>query len=160
MSVKESIREEIRIRPMTREDVDEVSRIEEACFSMPWSRKSFWEMAEAPDARYLVAELTHDGKSSVRLAGVCGVLNMAGDGNITNVAVREEYRGRGIAARLMRRLLADAEAAGMRAFTLEVRASNTAAIRLYEKLGFTGEGYRPNFYEKPTEDALIMWRRT
>ena len=49
--------------------------------------------------------------------------------------------------------------AGLNAYTLEVRVSNTAAIGLYEKLGFVSEGIRPNFYEKPAEDAMIMWKR-
>ena len=56
-------------------------------------------------------------------------------------------------------LLARAEERGMEAFTLEVRVSNAAAIHVYEKLGFVSEGIRPRFYEKPTEDAVIMWRR-
>ncbi|MDE7430041.1 MAG: GNAT family N-acetyltransferase, partial [Lachnospiraceae bacterium] len=55
--------------------------------------------------------------------------------------------------------LAAGDREGLTAYTLEVRVSNQAAIGLYEKLGFASEGIRPNFYEKPTEDAMIMWKR-
>ena len=84
---------------------------------------------------------------------------MAGEGEITNVAVAKKFRRRGIGRALMEYMLKEAELLGMESATLEVRISNTPAIRLYESLGFQGEGVRPNFYEKPKEDALIMWKR-
>ena len=60
---------------------------------------------------------------------------------------------------MLKELLTRGEAAGINAFTLEVRVSNAAAIHIYEKFGFQPEGIRPRFYEKPIEDAVIMWRR-
>jgi len=82
-----------------------------------------------------------------------------GEGEITNVVVAEKFRGRGIGRALMEYMLKEAPLHGMGDLTLEVRVSNTPAICLYESLGFKGEGVRPDFYEKPTEDALIMWKR-
>ncbi|MCM1153834.1 MAG: tRNA (adenosine(37)-N6)-threonylcarbamoyltransferase complex dimerization subunit type 1 TsaB [Roseburia sp.] len=145
--------EQIQIRAMRREDVDIISRLEEETFSMPWSKEAFLEMIAKEDARYYVAE--YAGK----VVGGCGVLMIAGEGNITNVVVEKNERNRGIGTRMLQYLIEDGHQNGLGAFTLEVRVSNAAAIHLYEKLGFHSEGIRPAFYEKPTEDALIMWKR-
>ncbi len=140
-------------RKMTAEDVPFISRLEEETFSMPWSADSFLEMIGKEDARYYVAE--EDG----RLLGGCGVLMIAGEGNITNVAIAPEARNRGIGTALLRHLMAEGDRKGLTAYTLEVRVSNAAAIHVYEKLGFVSAGVRPGFYEKPVEDALIFWKR-
>lgn len=140
-------------REMKEEDVPFISRLEEETFSMPWSAASFLQMIEKEDARYYVAE--EDGK----LLGGCGLLLIAGEGNITNVVVAPEARRKGVAMGMLTHLLAAGDREGLTAYTLEVRISNQAAIGLYEKLGFVSEGIRPNFYEKPTEDAMIMWKR-
>ena len=140
-------------REMRKTDVPFISRLEEETFSMPWSAASFLQMIEKEDTAYHVAE--EDG----RLLGGCGLLMIAGEGNITNVVVAPDARRRGVATGLLTHLLMEGDRAGLTAYTLEVRVSNAAAIGLYEKLGFVSEGIRPNFYEKPTEDAMIMWKR-
>ena len=140
-------------RRMTPEDVPVISRLEEETFSMPWSASSFLEMISKEDARYYVAE--KDGK----ILGGCGVLMIAGEGNITNVVIAPEARNQGIGTAMLRHLMAEGDQEGLTAYTLEVRISNVAAIHVYEKLGFLSEGIRPNFYEKPAEDAVIMWKR-
>ena len=140
-------------RRMRAEDVPFISRLEEETFSMPWSADSFLRMIEKEDTAYFVAE--EEG----RLLGGCGLLLIAGEGNITNVVVAPEARRRGVATGLLHFLMEAGERAGLAAYTLEVRVSNKAAIALYEKLGFVSEGIRPRFYEKPEEDALIMWKR-
>ncbi|MDE5716757.1 MAG: ribosomal protein S18-alanine N-acetyltransferase [Lachnospiraceae bacterium] len=140
-------------RKMRAEDVPFISRLEEETFSMPWSAESFLQMIEKEDTAYFVAE--EDG----RLLGGCGLLLIAGEGNITNVVVAPEARRRGVATGLLTYLISEGDRAGLTAYTLEVRVSNAAAIGLYGKLGFVSEGIRPGFYEKPTEDAMIMWKR-
>lgn len=140
-------------REMTAADVPFISRLEEETFSMPWSAASFLQMIEKEDTAYYVAE--EDG----RLLGGSGLLMIAGEGNITNVVVAPDARRRGVATGLLTHLMMEGDRAGLTAYTLEVRVSNAAAIGLYEKLGFVSEGIRPNFYEKPTEDAMIMWKR-
>ncbi len=140
-------------RAMTSEDVPFISRLEEETFSMPWSEESFLQMITKEDTRYYVAE--EDGK----LLGGCGLWMIAGEGNITNVAVSSGARRRGVGTGLLKYLMTQGDREGVTAYTLEVRVSNEAAIRMYEKLGFRSEGIRPNFYEKPTEDAMIMWKR-
>lgn len=143
----------IRYRQMTPEDVPVISKLEEEAFSMPWSPEDFRQMIEKEDARYYVAE--EDGE----LLGGCGVLLIVGEGNITNVVIKPEVRNRGIGTELLQYLIEEGYREGLNAFTLEVRVSNQAAIHVYEKVGFVSEGVRPHFYEKPTEDALIMWKR-
>lgn len=143
----------ITIEEMQKEDVEAVSLIEARTFSMPWSSKDFLQMVEDENALYLVAK--EDGIA----IGCCGVRNILGEGEITNVVIDEPYRGRKISTAMLSRLLKRGQQMGIEAFTLEVRKSNEAAIHLYEKAGFVTEGIRKNFYEKPTEDALIMWKR-
>lgn len=143
----------ITYRRMRREDVPFINRLEEETFSMPWSAESFLRMIEQEDTAYFVAE--EDG----RILGGCGLLLIAGEGNITNVVVAPGARRRGVATGLLTYLMEEGDRSGLTAYTLEVRVSNAAAIGLYEKLGFVSEGVRPRFYEKPTEDALIMWKR-
>ena len=84
---------------------------------------------------------------------------IAGEGDVSNVAVYEEHRGKHIATALMQELLRVGEEKGIRDFTLEVREQNQPAIRLYEHAGFVSEGIRPNFYDKPKDNAVIMWKR-
>ncbi len=145
--------QKITYRRMTPEDVPFISKLEEETFSMPWSAESFLEMINKEDARYYVAE--RDGQ----LLGGCGVLLIAGEGNITNVVIAPEARNQGIGTGMLRHLMKEGEREGLKAYTLEVRVSNAAAIHVYEKLGFVSEGIRPGFYEKPTEDAMIFWKR-
>lgn len=140
-------------RRMTPEDVPFISKLEEETFSMPWSADSFLEMIGKADARYYVAE------ENGRILGGCGVLMIAGEGNITNVVIAPEARNRGIGTAMLRHLMEEGDREGLTAYTLEVRVSNAAAIHVYEKLGFVSAGVRPGFYEKPDEDALIFWKR-
>jgi ribosomal-protein-alanine N-acetyltransferase len=143
----------VTYRQMTPADVPFISRLESETFSMPWSAASFLEMIEKEDARYYVAE--EDGQ----LLGGCGVLMIVGEGNITNVVVTPEMRNKGVGTGLLQHMMTEGQKEGLTAYTLEVRVSNAQAIHVYEKLGFVSEGIRPGFYEKPTEDAVIMWKR-
>lgn len=142
------------IRYMIEEDLDQVTRLEESSFSMPWKRQDFEDILTRDDRIYLVAE--EDGK----ILGGCMLTDLLGEGDISNVAVLEEYRGRKIATKLLEKLLQiGEEERNITAFTLEVREHNIPAIRVYEKAGFVSEGIRPDFYDKPRENAVIMWRR-
>lgn len=141
------------IRQMEAADVEAAAIIESEAFSMPWSAKDFLEMVEADYAYYYVAELNGE------IAGCCGIRDITGEGEITNVVVAANHRKKGIGRKMMEYMLERAKANGIGDCTLEVRVSNQPAIRLYESLGFKGEGVRPDFYDKPREDALIMWKR-
>ena len=138
---------------MEETDVYAASRLEEEAFSMPWHENDFLEMISAEYAHYFVAE-DKDGVS-----GIIGLRELSGEGEITNVAVDQSKRRRGIGRALVKRVLDECDALNIGDVTLEVRVSNEAAIALYDSFGFKSEGTRPHFYEKPDEDALILWRR-
>lgn len=143
------------IREMQRNDLEKVTALEAACFSMPWKYRDFEEALTNPHRVYLVAETPHQ-----EIIGGCMLTEIAGEGDISNVAVDVRFRGQKIATALLEKLLAYGSVRyGIDAFTLEVRSQNATAIRLYENAGFRPEGVRPNFYEKPKDDAIIMWKR-
>lgn len=155
MPEKEQMENVMIIRPMELRDVEAVAEIERICFTTPWSEKAYRDTLANENALYLVAE-TEDTKT---LVGMCGVLKIIDEGDISNVAVHPDYRRKNIAKQMMKELLARGQSFGIDAFTLEVRAGNEAAVKLYEDLGFRTEGVRKRFYDKPVEDALIMWKR-
>ena len=141
------------IRKMTEADLPEVVALENRYFSMPWSEANLRESMQKEHYLFLVAE--EEGM----VVGYGGILWVADEGDITNIVVLESYRGLGLGTALMKALLSAGRVRGITSFTLEVRMSNQVAIHTYERLGFVGEGVRKRFYEMPTEDALIMWKR-
>lgn len=142
------------IRKMCHDDLEKVTALEATCFSMPWKYKDFEEALTNPHRVYLVAET--DEK---QIIGGCMLTEIAGEGDISNVAVQEDFRGQKIATALLQKLLEyGKEEYNIDAFTLEVRSRNIPALRLYEHAGFQSKGIRPNFYDKPKDDAVIMWR--
>lgn len=143
----------IEIRNMTVDDVYEVSEIEKATFYIPWTEADFKkEMTENKLAIYKVAVL--DGK----IVGYCGMWHVVTEGHITNVAVLEDYRGKGIGDMLISSLIDEGIKKEMIGITLEVRISNIKAQRLYSKYGFKPEGFRKKYYSDTGEDAVIMWK--
>lgn len=140
-------------RDMTEADLAQICAIEQETFSDPWSEEDFKYAVSAPSNEYLVAEI--DGE----VVGYCGLWGIAGEGYIYNVAVKKEYRKQRIGYQMLQQLIKQAETKGIASFTLEVRITNLPAIKLYEALGFEQVGVRKDFYSKPKEDAVIMWRR-
>jgi ribosomal-protein-alanine N-acetyltransferase len=136
---------------MKEEDLRDVHTIEDSIFSQPWKIEDFRQSLYNPNNLYLVVE-----EQDVIL-GYCGLWGVVGEGQITNVAVAKQYRGRHVAEVMLTKLIELGRKQGLEAFTLEVRESNRAAITLYHKLGFKDAGVRKNFYEAPVENALIMW---
>ena len=135
---------------LTEAHIPQMVELEKICFSMPWTADMIRSELNNPSCLYLAAV---DGDT---LVGYIGVQTVLDEGYINNVAVRPEYRRRGIAAALISLLTEQAQAIGLAFMTLEVRESNAPAIALYEKLGFTTVGRRKNYYEKPREDAILM----
>lgn len=140
------------IKEMQPEDLDEVAELEKEIFSTPWSRKGFEDALKQEAVCYLVV------RENGVLAGYCGLIRSFDEADITNVAVSPLFRNRGIAQAMLQRLMEQGEKKGIFNYTLEVRAGNAPALRVYEKLGFESVGIRPRFYEKPVEDAVIMWK--
>lgn len=138
-------------RDMLPEDAGEVELVERACFHIPWSRESFWQEAANEQTAYVLA------LAGERVVGYGGEWIVAGEAQITNVAVHPDFRGRGIGRGLMRELVERALARGATAMTLEVRPSNAAALALYAGFGLRSVGRRKGYYLDNGEDALILW---
>ncbi|MBP3412769.1 MAG: ribosomal protein S18-alanine N-acetyltransferase [Oscillospiraceae bacterium] len=138
------------IRPMNESHVSAVAELEKLCFSAPWSRRSIASELENQLSLWLVEE-----REGV-VAGYVGSQSVPPEADVMNVAVSPAYRRQGIGRALMEALITELSARGMESLTLEVRASNEAAIALYEALGFLQVGRRPNYYQDPKEDALIL----
>lgn len=141
---------EIMIRKMIPEDLSRVCEIESDNFSVPWSEQSFLDSMEREDTVFLTA--VADGA----VAGYVGCYCVAGTGEITNVAVKDSMRRRGIGGLLLEKLYEEGALLECEEFLLEVRESNGPAIALYERQGFVKAGIRKNFYERPVENAVIM----
>ncbi len=144
----------VNVVPMTADHLDELARLEKVCFSRPWSRQMLAEELGNACAAFLVAL----EKGTEKVVGYAGLLVMADEGYITNVAVFPEYRRQGIAGQLLEVFLHFAQANDLAFLTLEVRPSNEAAIALYQGYGFEEKGRRKNYYDFPKEDALILTR--
>ena len=130
--------------------LDGISKIESRCFSEPWSRSSL-ELLLTESAFGVVAE-ADDGE----LMAYGGMTCVLDEGQITNIATLPEYRRQGLGRAVVLALANMARERGLCVLYLEVRASNAAAISLYESLGFVMTGKRTKFYKKPCEDAILM----
>lgn len=141
------------IRLMEIRDIEQVAKLERECFSTPWSEESLKKEIENVNSIFCVCEIEN------RIVGYAGMYLTPPEGSITNIAVTEKYRGRGIAGDILEFMFSKANLEGITEFTLEVRMSNYSAINLYKRYGFLCEGIRKNFYAAPQEDAYIMWKR-
>lgn len=143
---------EFYVSAVSREHFEEIARLEEICFSEPWSLDG------------LLDAYTHGTKFFVCLSGgsvlgYVGISCPADEGYITNIAVFPEHRRKGVGKALLERVFSLAKDMELSFVSLEVRVSNQSAIALYEGLGFKEEGRRKDFYRNPKEDALIMTKR-
>ena len=141
---------EYQLVPMDRSHLAAVAALERLCFTTPWNEAMLEEELYNDTASFIVAQRA-DGE----VLGYAGLHVILDEGYIDNVAVRPEYRRQGVADRLLDVFCRFGQAR-LAFLTLEVRPSNTAAVALYEKHGFREAGRRKNYYENPTEDALLL----
>lgn len=136
-------------------DLDAVAALEAASFANPWTRDMLArELRQSDVARVYVLR-----RPDASIAAFCACWIIVDELHINTIAVDPAHRRQGLATRLLHAVLADGAAQGAVHATLEVRRSNDAACRLYQRLGFTIEAVRANYYVRPEEDALILWRR-
>ncbi len=151
-----------QILPMDRSHLPQVATLESLCFSHPWSQAMLEQSLFQDNASYLVAvgepTLSLGSQGTPAILGYAGLAAVAGEGYINNIAVFPEYRRQGVAQALLQ-VFCNFGQAHLDFLTLEVRASNTSAQALYQGCGFAVEATRRNYYDGPTEDALIMTRR-
>ena len=136
-------------------ELDDVLEVEVASFSNPWTREMYlWELRN-PEVSHLHVLRTGDRL----VVGFVGFWIVFDELHLNNLAVRPEYRGRGFGAALLTHVLTEGARLGARQAALEVRRSNEAARRLYERFGFELVGLRPKYYARPEEDALVLMKR-
>lgn len=139
------------VRAATLDDVDGIFAVEQDSFSVPWSKKSITsDLANTELTMYYVLV------SEDRVEGYAGLWRVIDEGQITNIALRKDCRGKGYGELLLRILMEAAWGKKCTSIFLEVRVSNTAAIKLYRKLGYQVVSIRKQYYSKPVEDAYIM----
>jgi ribosomal-protein-alanine N-acetyltransferase len=135
------------------EDLDGVLAVEEESFTNPWTKEMYaWELQNRAVCHIFVV------RTPEQRVAFCAFWLVVDEIHINNLAIRPALRGQGIGTHLIQRVFEEAKRLGARRATLEVRTSNEAARRLYERLGFYVAGTRSNYYTNPVEDALILWR--
>ena len=145
--------DDLLIRDADALDAHDIAEVEKSCFPKPWSEETIrHDLMENGKARYYVAV---DGG---HIVGYMSVWVLDYEGYINNVAVIPGFRRRHIASMLLEVMLDATEAEGIVSHTLEVRRSNKAARRLYEKYDFKETAVRSHYYSDNGEDAVIMWR--
>lgn len=151
--------EAVFISIMTEHDLLEVVEIEEHSRLSRWGWTAYYAELQGSSRELMLVARVARPLEQVKTDGIAGYIvarMAANDLHINNVAVRVEYRGRGIGSTLLTRILAEGKRQGATAAFLEVRAGNALAQALYEKCGFRRVGQRRNYYSAPVEDALIM----
>lgn len=130
--------------------LDSLCELENLCFSIPWSKGMFYEEIKSKMTQYI---LCIENENVIGYAGLWKVMD---EGQITNIAVHPDYRRRGIGEKMLKMLIENTKEEGISFYTLEVRESNTGAIKLYEKLGFIKNGLRKEYYADNNENAVLM----
>lgn len=146
----------VSIRPMRRADLAEVLRIENACFSVAWSERTFRGLLARSNASLVVAQ--EETRPGGPILGYAVLWVAGGEAELGDLAVDPRARRRGVGSALLAATLEEAARRGAQAVLLEVRESNRAARSLYEGEGFRVVGLRSRYYLRPVEDALVMRR--
>jgi ribosomal-protein-alanine N-acetyltransferase len=144
----------IQLRRLQLRDLGAIEEIERSSYPTPWSRSMFAGELTKASSICLGAFEPETGA----LVGYLIISRYVDAWHVMNVAVAPEQRRRGIASALLVRLFELTSGDGRRGYTLEVRISNTSAIKLYEQVGFKPRGIRRGYYTDNREDALIMWK--
>lgn len=138
------------VHEMGPEDISGISKIEERCFSDPWSQESVRDGLESSLDTWLVL------KEKEGVLGYCVFRIIAGEGELLRIAVSPEFQGRGLSKKLMDQMVEYSKKKKAETMFLEVRESNEKARNLYRSYGFSEEGIRKDYYRNPVENAVIM----
>jgi ribosomal-protein-alanine N-acetyltransferase len=137
------------------DELEPILAIEQRCFRWPWGRLSFEGELSCQNASNYVVKSSKNGTGE-KVVAYAFFRRVADELHLLKIAVTPDYRGRGIATRLLERCFEICAKQGVTSVHLEVRPSNNAAIELYFKLGFEEIGRRHKYYEDTKEDALLM----
>jgi ribosomal-protein-alanine N-acetyltransferase len=144
--------DDVSIRFMEKKDIEQILLIEQRSFPAPWTSKAYYSELQNKFARYFVL------LEQERVIGYAGMWLFAGESHITTIAVHPDYRSRGYGRMLMATLIEYSKEHHADTMILEVRVSNSSAIRLYSSMGFKRIGIRKNYYIETHEDAIVMLR--
>jgi ribosomal-protein-alanine N-acetyltransferase len=147
------------MHPMNYSDLEEVAQIESASFPEPWSLAMFYHELVLPFSHFYVMRRDSQGQKKGTMVAYGGFWKVKDEAHITNLAVHPDYRNRGVGSEFLGILLEKAKNLGAKLATLEVRTSNKAGQRLYEKFGFRKVGIRKGYYAYTGEDAIVMEKR-
>ncbi len=140
-----------RIEDVREQELEQIEKIEKACFSLPWTVEQLRSQLKDSQHEFIAAK-----DDEGRVLGYVGMMYVLDEGYISNVAVAPEARRQGISDELIGELMRRSRFLGLAFVTLEVRCGNAAAIALYKKHGFVPVGRRKNYYDFPREDAILM----
>ena len=143
---------DVKITKALESHLDGILAIEEVSFSDPWTMDSLHYEINRFESVCLVAV----GEACGDVLGFVTMRFVLDEGHILNIAVEPSARKKGIGKRLLLALFCESGKRGVASFVLEVRSKNSAAIALYEKLGFEAQGLRRNYYTKPSDDGIVM----
>jgi ribosomal-protein-alanine N-acetyltransferase len=141
------------VRILSVSDAPSLALLEKECFSCPWSEESFCECLS--NDRFYFVGLFENGE----LVGYGSLVTVLDEGDVANIAVRADKRGRGLGKTVLTALENEAKKRGVVYLHLEVRESNAPARHLYEGFGFLSDGIRKNYYQKPLENAVLMTKK-
>ncbi len=136
-------------------DLGAILDLDASTFSSPWTRPMYQQFL----ANRQVAHICVIRTGEAGLVGYCSYMLIVDEIHINNLAVRKEWRGRGLGEALIAHVIDTGSRLGARSATLEVRRSNVGARALYARAGFVEEAVRRNYYTAPVEDALVLWKR-
>jgi ribosomal-protein-alanine N-acetyltransferase len=151
------VREQLAIEPMRESDVPTVQEIERRIFSTPWPRNAYYRELSSRNSAYYIVLRRHANPRQSEIVGYAGMWRMYDEAHVTTIGVRQDVQGSGYGRILFSGLVQAAYEMGAKWVTLEVRASNDKAIRMYEGFGFKVIGRRKGYYTDNGEDALVMW---
>ena len=141
---------ELYVLAMGEDDLDAIMEIEQASFSDPWTRDGFLESLKQPYAKMFVA------KKDSKVVGYCCLYYILDEGEIINVAIHPDCRGKGYGKMMLEHLLKEGKCVGVKRFVLDVSVSNTPGQRLYESAGFKKIALQKKFYDTSVEDGWLM----
>lgn len=130
--------------------LDSLTKLENICFTIPWSRNMFYNDISNPNAYYILALCDNN------VVGYCGMYKVLDEADITNIAVHPDHRHQGVATQILKMIIDHCTYSDLSFITLEVRESNKKAIDLYTKSGFVVVGQRKNYYSDNHETAILM----
>jgi len=152
--IKVILSSNLKLKSLTPDDLGAILELDQACFSGLWTLEGYQRELDSPNSDLLGIFAPH---SSTSLLGMGCFWTILEEAHITIVAVHPQYQGQGLGQALIYSLLKTASDRNLERATLEVRASNQAAISLYQKFEFKTAGRRRGYYQDNGEDALILW---